>query len=234
MNENEFDRAARAWLDDGPTRMSDRALSSTLQAIHSTRQRRALWPAWRTNRLNLYAKLVATAAAVLAVGIGSYQVIPGIAGPGTSPPPSPALLARGTFDERDWGPVEFEATQEGSRVRGRMTIGLESATVEEPEAGFLSVDLRCTQTTEDGLIMIGGPITAGSGGRFTTWPEGTLAGILLKRGSPVLAKVRVGAILNAPATQTTDCPAYLDASLTWERATLADVGWTGGTIELGP
>ena len=43
MNENEFDLAARAWLDDGPTRMSDRALLAALEQIHTTRQRRALW-----------------------------------------------------------------------------------------------------------------------------------------------------------------------------------------------
>lgn len=46
MNDNEFDLAARAWLEDGPTRMSDRALQSTLEEIHATRQRRARWPAW--------------------------------------------------------------------------------------------------------------------------------------------------------------------------------------------
>jgi len=33
MNENEFDRAARAWLDDGPTRMSDRALVDSLHLL---------------------------------------------------------------------------------------------------------------------------------------------------------------------------------------------------------
>ena len=50
MNENEFGLVARAWLDDGPTRMSDRALLSALEEIHTTRQRRALWPAWRATR----------------------------------------------------------------------------------------------------------------------------------------------------------------------------------------
>ena len=41
MNENEFDRTARAWLDDGPTQMSDRAVLSALEEIHTTRQRRS-------------------------------------------------------------------------------------------------------------------------------------------------------------------------------------------------
>ena len=47
MNENEFDLTARAWLEDGPTRMSDHALLSAFEEIHVTRQRRAVWPAWR-------------------------------------------------------------------------------------------------------------------------------------------------------------------------------------------
>jgi hypothetical protein len=47
MNENEFDMTARAWLEDGPTQMSERGLLSALEEIHTTRQRRAVWPAWR-------------------------------------------------------------------------------------------------------------------------------------------------------------------------------------------
>jgi len=47
MNDNEFDLAARAWLDEGPNRMSDRAVLSALEQVHTTRQRRAVWPAER-------------------------------------------------------------------------------------------------------------------------------------------------------------------------------------------
>ena len=53
MNENEFDLTARAWLDDGPTRMSDRALLSALEEIHTTRQRRAVWPARRATPVSM-------------------------------------------------------------------------------------------------------------------------------------------------------------------------------------
>ena len=39
MNENDFDfdQTARAWLEDGPTRMSDHALLSALDEVHTTR-----------------------------------------------------------------------------------------------------------------------------------------------------------------------------------------------------
>ena len=125
--------------------------------------------------------------------------------------PSPALLARGNFVIRDWDRVVFEATREGSSVTGRMTVGRKKRT-----SDFFRVDLQCARTTEDGLIMIGG-YTDGAGGRFAGQPEGTLAAIALKRGSPVEAQIWAGSIVNWPATQTTDCVAYLDASLTWIR-----------------
>jgi hypothetical protein len=211
--------------------MADRALSSALEEIHSTRQRRALWPAWRTDRMNSYAKLIA-AAAVLAVAIGSYQLLPGIAGPGASPSPSPALLARGSFVIRDWDKVEFEATWQGSSVTGRMTVGQKEGT-----SDLLRVGLRCARTTEDGFLMIGG-YTDGSGGRFASDPGGTLAAIVLKRGSPVKAQIWHGSIVNAPGTQTTDCLAYLDAWLTWSRTSLPGDDWLrddiDGTVEFGP
>ena len=57
MNDNEFDLAARAWLEDGPTRMSDRAVLSALEEIHTTRQRRAMWPAWRATPVSIFARV---------------------------------------------------------------------------------------------------------------------------------------------------------------------------------
>lgn len=68
MTENEFDETARAWLDDGPTRMSDRALLSALEEIHMTRQRRPLRLAWRATPVSVFAG-AAIAAVVLAVGV---------------------------------------------------------------------------------------------------------------------------------------------------------------------
>ena len=41
MTDNEFERTARAWLDDGPNQISDRAVQSALDQIHVTRQRRS-------------------------------------------------------------------------------------------------------------------------------------------------------------------------------------------------
>jgi hypothetical protein len=96
MNENEFDRAARAWLDDGPTRMSDRALASALQEIHTTRQRRAPWSAWRATPVSTFARMAA-AAVLLAVGVLAVNVVqrepdaPHVGGASPSPTPTQAV-----------------------------------------------------------------------------------------------------------------------------------------------
>ena len=94
MNENEFDRTARAWLEDGPTQMSDRAVLSALEEIHTTRQRRAWWPTRRATPVNFYARAAIAAVLVVGVGLVAINVLPrGSDGPavgGPSPSPSPA------------------------------------------------------------------------------------------------------------------------------------------------
>ena len=94
MNENEFDRTARAWLEDGPTQMSDRAVLSALEEIHTTRQRRAWWPTRRATPVNFYARAAIAAVLVVGVGLVAINVLPrGLDGPavgGPSPSPSPA------------------------------------------------------------------------------------------------------------------------------------------------
>lgn len=94
MNENEFDRTARAWLDDGPTRMSDRALLSALEEIHTTRQRRAWWPARRATPVSIFARVASAAVLVVAVGLLAINVVPrqpdGSSVGGPSPSPSAA------------------------------------------------------------------------------------------------------------------------------------------------
>ena len=93
MNENEFDRSARAWLDDGPTRMSDRALLSALEEIHTTRQRRAAWPAWRTSAVRMFAPVAVAAVLVTAVGLMAVNIVPRLrGGPGVGASPAPTAI----------------------------------------------------------------------------------------------------------------------------------------------
>jgi hypothetical protein len=94
MNENEFDLAARAWLDDGPTRMSDRAVLSALEEIHRTRQRRIMRPTWKATPVSLFAGVAIAAVLVVAVGLLAISVLPhqpdgpSVGGPSASPSPA--------------------------------------------------------------------------------------------------------------------------------------------------
>jgi hypothetical protein len=96
MNENEFDRTARAWLDEGPTRMSDRAVLSTLEEIHTTRQRRAWWPARRATPVNIFVRSAIAAVLVVGVGLVAINVLPRQpdgSGVGGQPSASPSTSA---------------------------------------------------------------------------------------------------------------------------------------------
>lgn len=94
MNENDFDRAARAWLDDGPTRISDRALLSALEEVHTTRQRRSRWPARRATPVSIFARVAFAPVLMVAVGLLAINFIPPllngsiVGGPSPSPTPT--------------------------------------------------------------------------------------------------------------------------------------------------
>ena len=99
MNDKEFDLAARAWLDDGPTRMSDRAVLSALETIHTTRQRRAALPTWRATPLTFFARVAVAAVLVIAVGLVAGNIVrrqSADSSVGGSPTPTPTPTAEPT------------------------------------------------------------------------------------------------------------------------------------------
>ena len=106
MNENEFDRTARAWLEDGPTRMSDRAVLSALEEIHTTRQRRAWWPARRATPVNIFVRAAIAAVLVVGVGLVAINVLPrGSDGSGVGGQPSASPSSERFGSDRFPGPV---------------------------------------------------------------------------------------------------------------------------------
>ena len=173
-------------------------------------------------------RAIAAAAAVLVVATGAAQLLQGglrSGGAAATPSASPALLARGDFAIVDGGyEVELEAIGQGSSVTGRMIV---SEPV--PQQGIdtvFTVELQCTRTTEDGVIMIGGVTTEEN----LVAPEGTWAAIALMPGSP--AKARILSQRGGPSSEATSCLAYLD-----EKRPVRG-GWIGlvpieGTLELG-
>ncbi len=93
MNENDFDRTARLWLEDGPTVISDRPLQAALDEIHGMRQRRAWWPARRVFDMNATTRLAGLAAALVVAVVLGINFQPGGSGTGGGPAatPTPAL-----------------------------------------------------------------------------------------------------------------------------------------------
>ena len=225
--DREATRVVRSWLEEGVTVLPDRVLDAVLDQVPTTPQRRSWWPAWRSSDLNTYVKFAIAAAAVLVVAVVGYNFLPGrggVGGPTATPSPSPALLAVGNFTSHG-GSIELDATGEGSNVTGTMTY----TDLGGADVGRFAVDLACTQTTDGGLILIGGPVTEST---VELVPEGSNVAIVLQRGSPVKAEVW----LEGPDPHLASCPAFLE--------TIPDLEDSGrdpsalepieGTIELRP
>lgn len=92
MNDDRsLERAARSWIEEGPTRAPDRPVDAALRTITTTRQERDLWIPWRLPPMNSISRLVAgvaTVAVLVAVGLTFSRTSPG-PGPGSVPSPSP-------------------------------------------------------------------------------------------------------------------------------------------------
>ena len=181
--------------------------------------------------MNTYAKLIAAAAAVLVVAVVGYQFLPGNAGvggqPTVAPSPSPTLLARGTFKMPGLGAeVELSATGGGDSVTGTMSVT-------HPDGDF-TVDLECTRTTEDGVILIGGDITDSASPHAQ---KGAREVIVLKRGSPVYAGLDSEGREGGDVRPAASCPALLQQVIDTGTQTVIGPDGLGpieGTVELGP
>jgi len=226
--DRDITRTVRSWLEDGVTALPDRVLDDVLDQLPATHQRRATWwPARRIAQMNTAARFgLAAAAVVVAALLGyNYLVAPNIGDPGLDDvSPTPSLLARGTF-ELLGAEVELSATGGGDSVTGTMTLSHES--------GDFSVDLKCTRTTADGVILIAGDITD-SASPFAR--KGAREVIVLKRGSPVYGSFDSEGRAGGDVTPATSCPALLQQVI--DTGTLTVIGPDGlepieGTVEFG-
>ena len=93
---SDFDRLARAWLDEGPTHLSDWTLDAALSEVHLTRQRRALRVPWRFPNMPALTRATGIAAVALVAVVGAGGLIyvnskgPGGAGGTQAPTVTPA------------------------------------------------------------------------------------------------------------------------------------------------
>jgi hypothetical protein len=88
-------RIVRSWLRTDEHESAERIVRNVLAALDATPQRRRLLPARRVNQMNTYSKLAIAAAAVLAIAVVGFNLLPGgnnpaVGGPVASPSASPS------------------------------------------------------------------------------------------------------------------------------------------------
>jgi hypothetical protein len=219
-------RLVRSWIREDQHESADRILGVVLDRLDTTPQRRSRWPAWRSNRMNTYVKLIAAAAAVLVVAIAGFQLLPGTGGvggdPTNAPSPRPSLLAQGSFTSHGVT-AQLDATGSGADVAGTMTLS-------ESDTGHrATVDLECTQTTEGGLIEIGGLVTEST---FEDgFPQDHRVAVIFQPGSPVKAVWWIALVEDPPVESCEALVAELDPE---DPELLAGLEPIDGTVDFGP
>jgi len=88
-----LERAARSWLEEGPTQAPDRAVAAAITRIQTTAQERDLRAPWRTTSMPTRLA-VAAAAAIVAIG-GVISIAPLLAPHGSGATASPGISAPG-------------------------------------------------------------------------------------------------------------------------------------------
>jgi hypothetical protein len=118
-DDRSLERAARSWIEVGPTRAPSHAVDAALLRIESTPQERDLRIPWRIRVIPMPARVAAAAViGVLLVGGATYMFSPGgrsnVGAPGPSPspvsspttPPSPetsSAVASDALPQELWG-----------------------------------------------------------------------------------------------------------------------------------
>ena len=115
MNDDRtLERAARSWLDAGPTEAPDHAVEAALHRIQTTQQERDVRVPWRVRSMYTPARLAVAAIAIAVVAVGGAFILrpgnsPVVGTPSTSGRPStsatPSLTSVGSFPARTIPPL---------------------------------------------------------------------------------------------------------------------------------
>ena len=93
-DDRSLERAARSWLEAGPTQAPDRAVEAALLRIETTPQERNLRIPWRITVMPMPARVAAAALiGVLLVGGAVYMLSPGSRSGVGAPGPSPSAVS---------------------------------------------------------------------------------------------------------------------------------------------
>jgi len=173
---------------------------------------RRKYPAW----------IIAVTATVALAGCGGTAPGSPTATPHSS---TSATLASGSFTAHlgSWGEeFDIEATGTGDDVSGTLEVST--------SGGTYSIDLQCAQTTDDGILVIGGAVTEST---HEIAPEAVYVAILLAPGTPV----RTLLWIDDDPSPADSCPAFLATMSNapeFIELTVDDLVPIEGDLELGP
>ena len=127
-NDRDTTRIVRSWLRTDEHESADRVLEAVLASLDTTPQRRLWWPSRRFTKMNTLTRLVIAAAAVLAVAVVGYNLLPRAGGVGGPATPGPTATPRPTYP-----PLNGQST-----LNGRYTVGggLQSRVTVQVPAGW--------------------------------------------------------------------------------------------------
>jgi hypothetical protein len=120
-DDRSLERAARSWLENGPTQAPDRAVEAALLRIETTAQERDWHVPWRLPKMTTTVR-VATAAILGVLVVGGALLMfgrpgqSGVGGPGPSPTPSTStFVPSGTWAT---GPIPIESIRSSMIAAG--------------------------------------------------------------------------------------------------------------------
>jgi len=97
MNDDRtLERAARSWLEAGPTEAPDHAVETALLRIQTTHQERDIRVPWRVRPMSTTARLAAAAIAIAVVAVGGAFILKPGTSPGVGTPPTSAAPSTAT------------------------------------------------------------------------------------------------------------------------------------------
>ena len=88
-DDRSFERAARSWLEIGPTDAPERAIEAAFLEIDTTPQERDWHVPWRLPKMNPPARALVGVAAVVALLLGGVVLLPALTGPIGGPSGTP-------------------------------------------------------------------------------------------------------------------------------------------------
>jgi hypothetical protein len=193
MNDDRsVERAAREWIDSGPTQAPDRPVEAALLRIQTTRQERDLGIPWRFPTMNPIMRLAAVAV-VGAVALGGALFIlkapgPSVGAPSASPGASPTI-------EGTW---ETTFTHAQMQLAGLADAGEDDAAnyghfILSIHGGHVAtVQLTDPKSSSVGTYVVNGnTFTATTNGETFSWPFSVTADTLtFGPGGPVTLRVK--------------------------------------------